>query len=101
VKRGGADRSYGIHVARLAGIPAPVVHRAEGLLADLESGEFRPGTQPEEVEAFQPLLMAQEPPILEELRTLDVNSLTPLEALNKLYELQKQAQQSGGKKRRR
>ena len=101
VRPGGADRSYGIHVARLAGIPAPVVHRAEGLLADLESGEFRPGTQPEDPEAFQPLLIAQESPILEELRTLDVNSLTPLEALNKLYELQKQAQQANGKKRRR
>ncbi|MBN1486355.1 MAG: DNA mismatch repair protein MutS [Anaerolineae bacterium] len=85
---GGADRSYGIHVARLAGIPAPVVHRAESLLKQLESGEFRPGT--EDPEPYQPVLLAKEHPIVEELRQLDVNSLTPLDAMTKLYEWQKQ-----------
>jgi DNA mismatch repair protein MutS len=95
---GGADRSYGIHVARLAGIPAPVVHRAESLLEDLESGEFRPGTQAQEPDIFQPMLIAQEPPVVEALRQLDVNSLTPLDAITKLYELQ---QQMGEKKRRK
>ena len=89
---GGADRSYGIHVARLAGIPAPVIHRAEKLLADLEAGDFRPGVEPGEEELFQPLLMNDEPPVVEELRALDVNSLTPLDALTKLYELQKKVQ---------
>jgi DNA mismatch repair protein MutS len=84
---GGADRSYGIHVARLAGIPAPVVHRAETLLSQLESGDFRPGT--EEREPFQPVLMSKEHPIMEELRELDVNSLTPLDAMTQLYEWQK------------
>lgn len=84
---GGADRSYGIHVARLAGVPAPVVHRAEALLAQLESGEFRPGA--EDPEPFQPLLIAKEHPVVEALRALDVNSLTPLDALTKLYEWQK------------
>ncbi len=92
---GGAGRSYGIHVARLAGIPAPVVHRAEGLLKDLESGDFRPGTA--EPEPFQPVLLAQEPPVVTALRELDVNSLTPLDALTKLYELQKQVGDSEGK----
>ncbi len=101
VAPGGADRSYGIHVARLAGIPAPVVHRAEGLLEELESGEFRPGTQPQEPELFQPMLIAQEPPVVEALRKLDVNSLTPLEALTKLYELQKQVEEKGNKKRKK
>lgn len=95
---GGADRSYGIHVARLAGIPAPVVHRAEELLEDLESGEFRPGTQAQEPEVFQPMLIEQEPPVVEALRQIDVNSLTPLDAITKLYELQKQV---GKKKRKR
>ncbi len=95
---GGADRSYGIHVARLAGIPAPVIHRAEMLLRQLESGEFRPG-QADEEEVFQPVLIAQEHPILAELRALDVNSLTPLEALTYLYTWQKQLQ--GEKKRRK
>ncbi|MBN2389152.1 MAG: DNA mismatch repair protein MutS [Anaerolineae bacterium] len=98
---GGADRSYGIHVARLAGIPAPVVHRAEGLLEELESGEFRPGTQTQEPELFQPMLIAQEPPVVEALRQIDVNSLTPLDAITKLYELQKQVEEKGSKKRKR
>ncbi len=88
VAPGGADRSYGIHVARLAGIPAPVVHRAETLLQQLESGEFRPGTA--EPEPFQPLLLAQEHPIVQALRQLDVNSLTPLDAMTQLYAWQKQ-----------
>jgi DNA mismatch repair protein MutS len=101
VAPGGADRSYGIHVARLAGIPAPVVHRAEGLLEELESGEFRPGTQTQEPELFQPMLIAQEPPVVEALRQIDVNSLTPLDALTKLYELQKQVEEKGGKKRKK
>ncbi|MBN1878053.1 MAG: DNA mismatch repair protein MutS [Anaerolineae bacterium] len=91
VVAGGADRSYGIHVARLAGIPAPVIHRAETLLQQLESGEFRPGT--EDPEPFQPMLIAKDHPIVEELRALDINSLTPLDALTKLYTWQKQVQQ--------
>ena len=95
---GGADRSYGIHVARLAGIPAPVVHRAEGLLAALESGEFRPGVAQQQEEAFQPLLIAQEHPLVTELRQLDVNSLTPLDALTTLYTWQKQLQEGRAKK---
>jgi DNA mismatch repair protein MutS len=94
VAPGGADRSYGIHVARLAGIPAPVVHRAEDLLEDLESGEFRPGTQSQGPEDFQPVLIAKESPVIEALRQLDINSLTPIDALTKLYELQKKAQES-------
>ncbi len=98
VVHGGADRSYGIHVARLAGLPAPVIHRAETLLQQLESGEFRPGQQ-EDTEVFQPLLIAQEHPILAELRELDINSLTPLEALTQLYTWQKQL--LGEKKRRK
>jgi len=96
---GGADRSYGIHVARLAGIPAPVVHRAERLLEELESGEFRPGVVPQEPEVFQPMLIAKEHPIVEELRQLDINSLTPLDALTQLYAWQKQVE--AGKKGKR
>jgi DNA mismatch repair protein MutS len=92
---GGADRSYGIHVARLAGIPSPVVHRAESLLEDLESGEFRPGTKTPDSETFQPMLIAEEPAVVEELRQLDINSLTPLDALTTLYTLQKQVRGEG------
>jgi DNA mismatch repair protein MutS len=85
---GGADRSYGIHVAQLAGVPRPVIHRAEELLAQLESGEFRPGTPAPE--PYQPVLFAQEHPVVQALRALDVSTMTPLEAINKLYELQRQ-----------
>jgi len=96
---GGADRSYGIHVARLAGIPAPVIHRAETLLQQLESGEFRPGTESTEPEAYQPMLIAKDHPIIEELRDLDINSLTPLDALTQLYAWQKQV--TGERKKKR
>jgi DNA mismatch repair protein MutS len=90
VEPGGADRSYGIHVAQLAGVPKPVIHRAEELLTQLESGEFRPGT--EKPEPFQPVLFADDHPIVEELKGLDVSGMTPLEAINKLYELQERAE---------
>jgi len=90
IEPGGADRSYGIHVAQLAGVPKPVLHRAEDLLTQLESGEFRPGT--EKPEPFQPVLFADEHPIVKALQELDISAMTPLEAINKLYELQEQAQ---------
>ena len=90
IEPGGADRSYGIHVAQLAGVPRPVIHRAEELLAQLESGEFRPGT--ETPEPYQPVLFSDDHPIVEELRKLDVSGMTPLEAINKLYELQERAE---------
>jgi len=85
---GGADRSYGIHVAQLAGVPRPVTHRAEELLAQLESGQFRPGTPA--LEPHQPVLFADEHPVVEELREMDVSQMTPLEAINTLYELQRE-----------
>ncbi|HEC35365.1 MAG TPA: DNA mismatch repair protein MutS, partial [Anaerolineae bacterium] len=84
---GGADRSYGIHVAQLAGVPRPVIHRAEELLEGLEGGQFRPGTPAPE--PYQPTLFADEHPVVEELRELDIATMTPLEAINTLYELQR------------
>ncbi|OQY22227.1 MAG: DNA mismatch repair protein MutS [Anaerolineaceae bacterium 4572_32.2] len=91
VSPGGADRSYGIHVARLAGVPRPVTQRAEELLAQLESGEFRPGTPA--LEPSQPALFADEHPVVEALRGLDVSTMTPLEAINELYELQRRVEE--------
>ena len=85
---GGADRSYGIHVAQLAGVPRPVINRAEELLAQLESGEFRPGTPAPH--PHQPVLFAAEHPVVGRLQELDIPAMTPLEAINKLYELQRQ-----------
>jgi len=90
---GGADRSYGIHVAQLAGVPRPVIHRAEELLEQLESGKFRPGTPAPT--PYQPVLFADEHPVVEELRRLDVSTMTPLEAINMLYELQRRVEMAG------
>jgi DNA mismatch repair protein MutS len=94
---GGADRSYGIHVAQLAGLPRPVIRRAEEILAELEREGARSPTAPTPAQAApaaprQLSLFAAEPhPAVEALRKLDVNSLTPLEAISKLYELKRQA----------
>ena len=85
---GGADKSYGIHVAQMAGVPGPVVQRANEILAELEksSGQavrISPHT------AQQVALFPETNPLLDELKELDMNSLSPIEALNKLYEWQK------------
>jgi DNA mismatch repair protein MutS len=90
---GAADRSYGVHVAQLAGLPRPVVTRAQEILADLEaSGAAGPRRsalgQPM---LFQLPLFSTEDPVIAELKALDVNNLNPLAALNKLYELQQRA----------
>jgi DNA mismatch repair protein MutS len=88
---GGADRSYGIHVGRLAGLPAPVVTRAWQVLKLLEAGHHvarqRP---PAPLDATQLGLFGAPPdPLLLELDGLDVNKLSPLEALNRLADWQK------------
>ena len=85
---GGADRSYGIDVGRLAGLPAPVVQRARVILHQLESahsgGHFRPaGPAGDQLSLFH----APESPVVERLRRTDVNSMTPIQALNVLSEL--------------
>jgi DNA mismatch repair protein MutS len=95
---GGADRSYGIHVAQLAGLPRAVVRRAGEVLAELEQGGGKatggrarraaPAPQPP---TFQLSLFGVTHPAVEELRALDVESLSPLEAITKLYELKKRA----------
>jgi DNA mismatch repair protein MutS len=94
---GGADKSYGVHVAQLAGIPRPVIHRAEEILEELEQkGDakarrkaMKDMTMPA---AWQMTLLASEShPLVEELKALAIDELSPIEAINKLYELQKQA----------
>jgi DNA mismatch repair protein MutS len=109
LRRGGADRSYGIHVAELAGIPRPVIRRASELLAELERGGQATGDRVQGTgrAAAVPTPNPQLPtpaqqlglfdlapsPLIEMLRRLNVNELTPIEALTKLYELQKLANQ--------
>jgi DNA mismatch repair protein MutS len=94
VEPGAADRSYGIEVAKLAGLPNEVVVRAREVLAEHESaerevtGHLSPGatSPPTQLTIFTPISQ----PVLEKLRELDLNRLTPLEALNLLAELKKQ-----------
>ena len=93
---GGADRSYGIHVAQLAGLPRPVVNRAQEILAELERESARgPAPSGHSAPDVQQLsLFSTEPhPVIEALRQLDVNGLTPLEAISKLYEFQRQVEE--------
>ncbi|HLH71679.1 MAG TPA: DNA mismatch repair protein MutS [Chloroflexota bacterium] len=94
---GGADRSYGIHVARLAGIPRAITRRAEEILRDLERGDRRrTGRSAESVlEVVQLSFFGGPNPVLEELKSLDLLSLSPLEALSKLFELQEKAKSLG------
>src|SRR5215472_3878122 len=98
VSPGAADRSYGIEVAKLAGLPDEVVRRAREVLAEHESAELRVSAQlssgdlplprSAQLTIFTPL----SEPVLERLREVDLDHLTPLEALNLLAELKKQIQ---------
>jgi DNA mismatch repair protein MutS len=92
---GGVDKSYGIHVAKLAGLPRSVVHRAQEVLTELEDGSKQATVKRRRKEAAvqQLPLLGQPSPLFDELEKLDLNSMTPLEALNKLYELQKKAKE--------
>ena len=91
IVEGGADRSYGIHVAQLAGLPKPVIHRAEEILQQLEQGEPTHAPASAASGAQQLSLFSTENPALEQLKSIDVDALSPLEALTKLYELKKKA----------
>ncbi|MBI4770695.1 MAG: hypothetical protein HY784_09900, partial [Chloroflexi bacterium] len=88
---GGADKSYGIHVAQLAGLPKPVVHRAEEIMAQLEetSGRTRAAGPALAHAARQMALFPETNPLREELREMDLQSMTPMDAMLKLYEWQK------------
>ncbi len=108
IVKGGVDRSYGIEVAKLAGLPAEVTSKARQILVDLEEGILEAGIQKELTDAMkrpskdqmeifgdEPIKLEQkrehqqikENPAVEELKKLDLNAITPLEALNKLVEL--------------
>ncbi|HWF92039.1 MAG TPA: DNA mismatch repair protein MutS [Terriglobales bacterium] len=96
VEAGAADRSYGIEVAKLAGLPSEVISRAREVLAEHETAERQLSNQlvsdetrphpPAQLTIFTPLSQ----PVLDRLREVDLNTLTPLEALNLLAELKKQ-----------
>jgi DNA mismatch repair protein MutS len=90
---GKADKSYGINVARLAGVPYEVLVRAETILAELE---LSTSTAAEQQLSLLPMVVeplsdyTSELAIIDELKEIDLNRITPLEAIQKLYELQKQ-----------
>jgi DNA mismatch repair protein MutS len=99
--RGGSEHSFGIHVAKLAGMPASIIQRANQILKDLESNtttqnKAQVGGGKAIVSApggMQLSFFQLDDPVLEQIRdevkTLDINNLTPLEALNKLNEIKK------------
>ena len=99
IERGGADKSFGIHVAHLAGLPRPVIMRAHEILARIEANDVNQASigqnilgsdvdrAPQQVGLFESPAMD----LVEELRALDVLSMTPIDALNTLFALKEKA----------
>jgi DNA mismatch repair protein MutS len=88
---GGTDRSYGIHVAQLAGLPRSVIVRAQEVLAELESHAYKKGNVPHRKESLQIPLFPKDSLLADEISRLDIDSMSPLEAITKLYELKRMA----------
>jgi len=106
IVKGGADKSYGIQVAKLAGVPDPVILRAKELVQELTDADItvkakelaalskgkgaKPVSKPDEVDMFQMTLFdaAKDDDIVKELETLELGNMTPIDALNTLYHLQ-------------
>ena len=95
--QGGTNRSYGIQVARLAGIPDPVIKRAKRILYKIEQGEYNSGEASGVINGKTPtakgpvqldLFSKKETKLIEQLSETDISKMTPLEALNFLNELQ-------------
>jgi DNA mismatch repair protein MutS len=91
---GGTDRSYGIHVAQLAGLPKSVIVRAQEVLADLESHDSRKSKVSPRKASLQIPLFSEGSLLSEEINGLDIDSLSPLEAITKLYELKRMAKKA-------
>ena len=104
IVKGGADKSYGIQVAKLAGVPGPVIERAKELLEELTYADITEKVQeksapsekkkrirkPDQVDMEQMTLFdtVRDEDLIREIRELDISNLTPIEALNELYSLQ-------------
>jgi len=95
IVRGGADDSYGIEVAKLAGVPSGVIKRAKQILEDLEQGRHETVILheiPEQDDALQLSMNTKsENEILDRLRQIDAETLTPIEAMGELFDLSKKA----------
>jgi DNA mismatch repair protein MutS len=102
IVEGGTNRSYGIQVARLAGLPQKVIDRAKEILSNLEKSELDAMGMPKIATTkvptskreppLQPSLFAQPDPIRSELKKIKIDQLTPLEAINILDELKKKVE---------
>lgn len=90
---GGADESYGIEVAKLAGLPDWIINRAKQILKELDGENEKPTAKSKKKEEYETpqltLLTSSESGVESFIKNIDVNTLTPIEALNKLYELKK------------
>jgi len=103
IEPGRTDKSYGVHVARLAGIPRKVLRRSEEILAELENNFARETHRPQiggrlaEAHPAEPTLFDNLPedPLLEKLRGLDLNILTPMQAINLLNDIKTELEQRG------
>ncbi len=96
---GRADRSYGVHVAQLAGLPRPVIARAQEILEQLETAKPPAASSAERAErAAQLPLFGREDGLRKELSALEVDGMTPLEAMTKLYELAEKARGEEGRR---
>ena len=96
IVEGGADRSYGVHVARLAGIPSVVINRAWEILRELEEdqGSVKLSASGDSIEGVELSFLDRPTHVAEEIREIEISDMTPLEAITKLYELQTKADQN-------
>ncbi|PZC42542.1 MAG: DNA mismatch repair protein MutS [Chloroflexi bacterium] len=98
---GAATRSYGIHVAKLAGLPAEVINRADHILAELESGG-RPKAQSKDIINYRQLPFEfTESKLMENIKNMNLENMTPLEAITKLYELKQVAENNNENNRKK
>ena len=86
---GGTDRSYGIHVAQLAGLPRSVITRAQEVLGELEGHPSKKGKVSRHKASLQIPLFPKDSILADEIDRLDIDSMSPLEAITKLYELKR------------
>lgn len=90
VVEGGVDKSYGIEVAKLAGLPQIVINRARGVLAELETKHIKkPDTNLDQMNLFVSEIVREHKAIISELEKMDLNNMTPLEALENLARMKK------------
>jgi DNA mismatch repair protein MutS len=91
---GGTDRSYGIHVAQLAGLPRSVIARAQEVLNELEAHPSKKGKVSRHKASLQIPLFSKDSVLADEIDRLDIDSMSPLEAITKLYELKRIAHEN-------